>query len=110
MPAASRRLARTLAALPKHPRGSATRALRRLAIARTGRRSSTRARASDTPWAGVPDPTPPGGARRTAGPSLFEGGADGPANLLRGIPVNRPETLRDSARTLRMRVLRSHPV
>ena len=44
------------------------------------------------------------------GRRTVRGGADGPAGLLRGISVNRPETLRDSARTPRIRALRSHPV
>ncbi|GAA3775235.1 hypothetical protein GCM10022403_007650 [Streptomyces coacervatus] len=42
-PPALRRPARTLAALPKRPRGSATRALRRLAIARSPTLEPTRA-------------------------------------------------------------------
>ncbi len=45
-----------------------------------------------------------------AGRRTVRGGAGGPAGLLRGISVNRLETLRDSARTLRILVLRSHPV
>ncbi|WP_399477872.1 SpoIIE family protein phosphatase [Streptomyces sp. TRM68367] len=44
------------------------------------------------------------------GRRTVRGGAGGPAGLLRGISVNRLETLRNSARTLRIRALRSHPV
>ncbi len=44
------------------------------------------------------------------GPPLVRGGAGGPVGLFRGISVNRPKTLRDSAHTVRIRVLRSHPV
>ncbi|MER7567319.1 PP2C family protein-serine/threonine phosphatase [Streptomyces sp. NPDC097941] len=44
------------------------------------------------------------------GHRTVRGGAGGPAVLLRGISVNRLETLRNSARTLRIRALRSHPV
>ncbi|MGW4627803.1 hypothetical protein, partial [Streptomyces rubiginosohelvolus] len=40
LPPAARRLARTLAALPKWPSSSATRPFRRLAIARTRRRAA----------------------------------------------------------------------
>ena len=50
------------------------------------------------------------GGRRGAGRRTVRGGAGGPAGLLRGISVNRPETLRNSAHTLRIRALRSHPV
>src|SRR5690606_32632898 len=44
------------------------------------------------------------------GRRTVRGGAGGPAGLFRGNSVNLLETLRDSARTLRMRALRSHPV
>ncbi|MEV7974652.1 PP2C family protein-serine/threonine phosphatase [Streptomyces sp. NPDC086519] len=73
--------------------------------------SAARARPAPT----HPQPTthrrlPNGGQAGGQATALYEGGAGGPAGLLRGSSVNRSGTLRDSARTLRIRVLRSHPV
>lgn len=50
------------------------------------------------------------GGRRESGRRTVRGGAGGPAGLLRGNSVNRVATLRNSARTARIRALRSHPV
>ncbi len=108
-------------ALLRHTAGRPTDDIALLVLSneRTPRHTSSGVRGDDISGSaarGRPAPTHPRPTMHRRLPNggqaaaLYEGGAGGPAGLWGGSSVNRATTLRNSARTLRMRVLRSHPV